>query len=49
MAVGLLVLEGRTLSQALDQVRAVRPEMRLNEAQLEWLTALEKQFGSQPR
>jgi protein-tyrosine phosphatase len=41
MAVGLLVHRGSSLDQALEQIRAARPEMRINDVQLEWLRSVE--------
>jgi protein-tyrosine phosphatase len=41
MAVGLLLLEGLPLDRAIDQVRSVRPEIRINEDQLAWLRSVE--------
>jgi protein-tyrosine phosphatase len=43
MAVGLLVLRGSALDDAVEQVRRARPEMRLNPAQLEWLQTVEQE------
>ena len=43
MTVGLLIQRGATLDEALQQVRAARPEIRLNDAQLAWLRAVEEQ------
>jgi hypothetical protein len=43
MAVGLPVLQGRALDDAVDQVRGARPEMRLNVEQLAWLRLLKEQ------
>jgi protein-tyrosine phosphatase len=43
MAVGLLVLRGSALDDAVEQVRQARPEMRLNPAQLEWLQTVERE------
>jgi predicted protein tyrosine phosphatase len=37
MAVGLLMLEGLGVEEAVQQVRAVRPEIRINDVQLAWL------------
>ena len=45
MAVGLLVLDGNGLDDAVDQVRSARPEMRLNDEQLGWLRLVEKQYA----
>lgn len=42
MAVGLLVLRGSALDDAVEQVRRARPEMRLNSPQLEWLRTVEQ-------
>ena len=44
MAVGLLVKDGVALDDAVEQVRKVRPEMRLNSEQLEWLRTVERDF-----
>jgi protein-tyrosine phosphatase len=43
MAVGLLVLRGSALDDAVEQVRRARPEMRLNSLQLEWLQTVERE------
>jgi protein-tyrosine phosphatase len=43
MAVGLLVLRGSGLDDAVEQVRQARPEMRLNPAQMEWLQRVERE------
>jgi len=43
MAVGLLVLRGSALDDAVEQVRGARPEMRLNSEQLEWLHTVEQE------
>jgi protein-tyrosine phosphatase len=45
MAVGLLVAQGVAVDEAIAQVRQARPEMRLNEAQLEWLREVERTFA----
>jgi protein-tyrosine phosphatase len=37
MAVGLLVFRGAAVDDAVEQVRKVRPEIRLNAKQLAWL------------
>jgi len=42
MAVGLLMLEGLGVDEAVQQVRAVRPEIRINDAQLAWLREVAK-------
>jgi protein-tyrosine phosphatase len=42
MAVGLLVDRGTSLDDALQQVREARPEMRINDEQLEWLRSVEE-------
>lgn len=44
MAVGLLVAQGNTLDDAVEQVRKARPEMRLNDEQLTWLRAVEEEL-----
>jgi len=44
MSVGLLVLHGNALEEAVDQVRKARPEMRLNAEQLAWLRVVEEQY-----
>ena len=41
MAVGLLVQEGASLDQAMQQVRDARPEIRINADQLTWLRTVE--------
>jgi predicted enzyme related to lactoylglutathione lyase/protein tyrosine phosphatase (PTP) superfamily phosphohydrolase (DUF442 family) len=41
MAVGLLMLEGLEVQEAVEQVRTVRPEIRINENQLAWLRQIE--------
>jgi hypothetical protein len=38
--VGLLILRGTALDEAVTQVRTVRPEMRLNDTQAAWLRAV---------
>lgn len=43
MAVGLLVVEGIGLDDAVEQVRAARPEMRLNDEQMAWLRVVAQQ------
>ncbi len=43
MAVALLIQRGDTLDGAVEQVRAARPEIRLNDAQLAWLRTVEEQ------
>jgi protein-tyrosine phosphatase len=48
MAVGLLVLRGSALDDAVEQVRRARPEMRLNPAQLEWLQTVEQERRDGP-
>jgi protein-tyrosine phosphatase len=45
MAAGLLVAQGVTVDEAIAQVRQARPEMRLNDAQLEWLREGEQTFA----
>jgi protein-tyrosine phosphatase len=42
MAVGLLVQGGASLEGAMRQIREARPEMRINEEQLEWLRSVEE-------
>jgi len=42
MAVGLLVQSGLTLEQAEQEVRAVRPEININDEQRAWLQSLEQ-------
>jgi protein-tyrosine phosphatase len=42
MAVGLLVVQGVALDDAVAQVQKARPEMRLNDEQLVWLRELEE-------
>jgi protein-tyrosine phosphatase len=46
LAVGLLVDRGASLDDALQQVRDARPEMRINEEQLEWLRSVEQRRGA---
>jgi protein-tyrosine phosphatase len=46
MAVALLVQQGNALEMAVEQVRAARPEIRLNDDQLAWLRAVEKEQGA---
>jgi protein-tyrosine phosphatase len=46
MAVGLLVDRGASLDDAMGQVRDARPEMRINEEQLEWLRSVEQRRGA---
>lgn len=49
MAVGLLILRGSTVDDAVEQVRKARPEMRLNEDQLAWLSAVRRHVsGTEP-
>jgi protein tyrosine phosphatase (PTP) superfamily phosphohydrolase (DUF442 family) len=43
MGVGLLILWGTGLDDAVQQVRQARPEIRLNADQLTWLRAVEEQ------
>lgn len=43
MAVGLLIVEGIALDAAVEQVRAARPEMRLNDEQMAWLRVVAQQ------
>jgi protein tyrosine phosphatase (PTP) superfamily phosphohydrolase (DUF442 family) len=43
VAVGLLVLRGSAMDDAVEQVRRARPEMRLNSSQLEWLRTVERE------
>ena len=45
MAVGLLILRGAALDEAVRQVREARPEMRLNNDQLDWLHAVEERIA----
>lgn len=45
MAVGLLVLRGIALNDAVEQVRTVRPEIRLNAEQLAWLHTVEDEVS----
>jgi protein tyrosine phosphatase (PTP) superfamily phosphohydrolase (DUF442 family) len=45
MAVGLLILRGSAVDDAVEQVRRARPEMRLNEDQLTWLHAVRRQIS----
>lgn len=42
MAVGLLVEDGIAVDAAIKQVRAVRPEIRINEEQLRWLKDVQR-------
>jgi hypothetical protein len=42
MAVGLLVDRGASLDSALQEVREARPEMRINDEQMEWLRSVEQ-------
>lgn len=44
MAAGLLVAQGLAVEDAIEQVRAARPEMRLNDAQLQWLREIEREM-----
>jgi protein-tyrosine phosphatase len=44
MTVGLLVMQGSTLDDAVEQVRGARPEMRLNDEQMAWLRLVEGRF-----
>jgi protein-tyrosine phosphatase len=49
MAVGLLILHGSAPDNAVEQVRLARPEMRLNEDQLAWLSAVRRHVsGTEP-
>jgi protein-tyrosine phosphatase len=41
MAIGLLIRDGSTYEAALEDVRSVRPEIRLNDDQVAWLRSLE--------
>jgi protein-tyrosine phosphatase len=41
MAIGLLILNGSRFEEALEQVRAARPEIIPSEEQLAWLRSLE--------
>jgi ADP-ribosyl-[dinitrogen reductase] hydrolase len=43
MAVGLLVVDGFSLDDAVGQVRTARPEMRLNDEQMAWLRVVARQ------
>ena len=45
MAVGLLVVDGVALDDAVERVRRARPEMRLNDEQLAWLRTVEQELG----
>lgn len=45
IAVGLLVLRGSALQDAVDLVRKARPEMQLNAEQWAWLWLVEKQYS----
>lgn len=49
MAAALLVAKGAPVDEAIDQVRTARPEMQLNEAQLDWLREVERAFAGAPR
>jgi protein-tyrosine phosphatase len=40
MAIGLLVFHGTALDDAVEQVRKVRPEIRLNAKQMAWLRSV---------
>jgi len=44
MAVGLLVVYGAPLDEAIEKVRVARPEMKLNDKQLAWLRTVEQEF-----
>jgi protein-tyrosine phosphatase len=44
MAIGLLIARGISLDEAVQQVRAARPEMQLNADQLAWLRTVEEQL-----
>jgi ADP-ribosyl-[dinitrogen reductase] hydrolase len=45
MAAGLLVAQGLAVDEAIEQVRSARPEMRLNNAQLDWLRDVERKLS----
>jgi hypothetical protein len=49
MAVGLLVAQGSSVDNAIEQVREARPEIQINDAQLDWLRKVERQFVSTTR
>ena len=49
MAVGLLVVQGIALDDAVEQVRKARPEMRLNAEQLTWLRTVKDQLAGRKR
>jgi hypothetical protein len=46
MAVALLVDRGASLDDALQQVREARPELRINDQQLDWLRSVEERRGA---
>jgi len=46
MAVGMLVLDGQSVDEAVHEVQRVRPEIRINEAQSSWLRTVEQQRPS---
>ncbi|MCD6074728.1 MAG: dual specificity phosphatase [Rhodospirillales bacterium] len=41
IAAGLLMLRGRTADEAVQELRNVRPEIRINEVQMTWLRMIE--------
>lgn len=41
LSVGLLVLDGKPLAQAVEEVRTARPELRINDEQMAWLESVE--------
>ena len=45
MSVALLVQKGATVDAAIEQVKAARPEIRLNEEQMTWLREVEARRG----
>lgn len=45
MVIGLLVQQGTSVAEAEEQVRAARPEIRLNDEQRAWLRAVEARRG----
>lgn len=49
MAAALLVAKGIPVDGAIDQVRQARPEIQINETQLDWLREVEREFATKDR
>ena len=48
MAAGLLVVQGSGVDDAIEQIRNARPEIQINDAQLDWLREVERAFAATP-